>query len=106
MATIQIPAKSKCGAPMKLLPTFTLAEVTKAMAAIRNIALWKSAGIRSFSVIPRPIQREYEEFPLSRAGNVTLKLADSQSLPRDWNGREIGVDSLCALLIPDFRNVA
>jgi hypothetical protein len=49
---------------MKLLPTLTVAAVTNAIAAMRNMAWWKSAGIRSFSAIPRPIQREYEEFPL------------------------------------------
>src|SRR3984893_2375883 len=63
MATIQMPVKSKCGPPMKLLPTFTVAEVTKAIAAIRNIALWKSAGIRSFSAIRCQIQRVLGQLP-------------------------------------------
>jgi hypothetical protein len=92
MATIQIPPKSRWGAPMKLLPTLTVAAVTKAMAAMRNMPWWKSTGIRSFWAMRRQIQREYEEFPLSRACNVTLKLAESQSLSTSrpewaWNYR-------------------
>src|SRR5207244_1713803 len=60
MPTTKMPGKSKCGAPMKLLPTSTVAAVTKAIAAMRNMAGWKSTGIRSFSAIPRQIQREFE----------------------------------------------
>src|ERR1700674_3840467 len=51
MPMIKMPVKSNGGAPMKLLPTLTVADVTKAIAAIRNMAWWKSAGIRSFSAI-------------------------------------------------------
>src|SRR6202165_2722286 len=76
MATIQMPVKSKCGPPIKLLPTFTVAEVTKAMAAIRNIALWKSAGIRSFSAIRCQIQRVLGQLPATDWG-----LASPMELP-------------------------
>src|ERR1700674_3270658 len=72
MATIQMPVKSKCGPPIKLLPTFTVAEVTKAMAAIRNIALWKSAGIRSFSAIRCQIQRVLGQLPATDWGSASL----------------------------------
>jgi len=38
MPTTKMPVKSKWGAPMKLLATSTVAAVTKAIAAIRNMA--------------------------------------------------------------------
>src|ERR1700724_4748640 len=50
---------------MKLLATLTVAEVTNAIAAIRNMARWTSAGIRSFSGIARQIQRVFSPLPAS-----------------------------------------
>src|SRR5207245_9170000 len=63
MPTIQMPPKSRCGAPMKLLATSTVAAVTKAIAAIRNIPWWKSTGIRSFWAMRRQIQRLIMRLP-------------------------------------------
>src|SRR5437899_2809633 len=78
MPTIQIPPKSRCGAPMKLLPTSTVAAVTKAMAAIRNIPWWKSTGIRSFWAMQRQIQRALRRLPATQlpAGHGDAQNAD------------------------------
>src|SRR5438445_4775279 len=78
MPTIQIPPKSRCGAPMKLLPTSTVAAVTKAMAAIRNIPWWKSTGIRSFWAMQRQIQRAFRRLPATHlpAGHGDAQNAD------------------------------
>src|SRR6202165_5363970 len=82
MPMIQMPVKSNCGPPMKLLPTLTVAEVTKAIAAMRNIAWWKSAGIRSFSAIPRPIQRVFRPLPSdTMAPHPTLPQRGRDNLP-------------------------
>src|SRR6266852_5250762 len=72
MPMITMPVKSRCGPPMKLLPTLTVAEVTNAIAAMRNMAWWKSAGIRSFSAIPRPIQRVFRPLPATPGPHPTL----------------------------------
>src|SRR5438477_8905355 len=66
MPTTKMPVKSKWGPPMKLLPTSMVAAVTKAIAAIRNMAGWKSTGVFSFSAIPRQIQRVFERLPANR----------------------------------------
>src|SRR2546423_11243297 len=76
MAMMPMPTTSTWDAPIKVLATFTVAEVTNANAAMRNMAWWKSTGIRSVSAIARQIQREYVGFPLLRAGNVTPKSAE------------------------------
>src|SRR5256714_986196 len=78
MPTIQIPPKSRCGAPMKLLPTSTVAAVTKAIAAIRNIPWWKSTGIRSFWAMWRQIQRAFRRLPATQlpAGHGDAQNAD------------------------------
>src|SRR5216683_695022 len=75
MPTIQIPPKSRCGAPMKLLATSTVAAVTKAIAAMRNIPWWKSTGIRSFWAMRRQIQRLFRRLPaISAAARVAREL--------------------------------
>ena len=61
-----MPATSTWDAPMKLLATLTVAAVTKAIAAMRNMAWWKSTGIRSFSAIARQIQRVFGRLPANR----------------------------------------
>src|SRR5919204_2333516 len=71
MPTTAIPARSRWGAPMKLLPTSTVAAAMKAMAAIRNMARWKSAGIRSVSGILRQIQRVFRRLPAKRAAGAS-----------------------------------
>src|SRR5438477_5974665 len=87
MPTIQIPPKSRCGAPMKLLPTSTVAAVTKAMAAIRNIPWWKSTGIRSFWAMQRQIQRAFRRLPATQlpAGHGDAQNAD---MAASGNGQE------------------
>src|SRR5438876_5966896 len=87
MPTIQIPPKSRCGAPMKLLPTSTVAAVTKAMAAIRNIPWWKSTGIRAFWAMQRQIQRAFRRLPATQlpAGHGDAQNAD---MAASGNGQE------------------
>src|SRR2546421_467343 len=75
MATTKMPGKSKRGEPMKLLPTSTVAAVTKAIAAMRNMAGWKSTGIRSFSAIPRQIQRVFGRLPANRRPDDNAPMA-------------------------------
>src|SRR5207253_7231566 len=80
MPTTKMPGKSKCGAPMKLLPTSTVAAVTKAIAAMRNMAGWKSTGVFSFSAIPRQIQRVFGRLPANR-GWTTMALMATRRPP-------------------------
>src|SRR2546421_6717561 len=75
MPTTKMPVKSKWGAPMKLLPTSMVAAVTKAIAAIRNMAGWKSTGVFSFSAIPRQIQRVFERLPANRLPDDNAPMA-------------------------------
>src|SRR2546421_745939 len=75
MPTTKMPVKSKWGAPMKLLPTSMVAAVTKAIAAIRNMAGWKSTGVFSFSAIPRQIQRVFGRLPANRRPDDNAPMA-------------------------------
>src|SRR3989440_3700642 len=86
MPTIQIPPKSRCGAPMKLLPTSTVAAVTKAMAAIRNIPWWKSTGIRSFWAMRRQIQRVFRRLPATQL-SVDRDDAQNADMAAGGNGQ-------------------
>src|SRR2546421_5543419 len=83
MPTTKMPVKSKWGAPMKLLPTSMVAAVTKAIAAIRNMAGWKSTGVFSFSAIPRQIQRVFERLPANRWPDDNGSYGDEKAAERE-----------------------
>src|SRR5439155_20223808 len=86
MPTTKMPVKSKWGPPMKLLPTSMVAAVTKAIAAIRNMAGWKSTGVFSFSAIPRQIQRVFERLPANRWPDDNGSYGDEKAAERAGAG--------------------